>query len=408
MGGRQADAIVIGGGPGGASTAACLAMAGQRVVLFEKERFPRFHIGESLLPAAWPLWDRLGVTKDIEQAGFLVKQGVNFGMFNSPKDLILLTAEFPEYFQRPYTYHVDRARFDRILLDNARRHGADVCEEWTVADVLFEGDRAVGVRAGSNGAPAEEWRAPVVVDATGRDCLIARKLGLRKPDPALNKLSHFTHFTGGFRRPNPDGSTMTDIHSVDGGWIWFIPLAGDVVSVGVVLDAKAYGHLKGPQQRFDHAIGLSPRMKQWLEGAEQKMEMHTISNISYLNDRFVGDGWILVGDASMFVDPIFSAGVTLAIRGGIFAADAILDAHRAGDFSRARLQPAEDRIRPPMAKIFRMIYNWYKTLEKRDPNNVFERSRTVPILRERLIVLLSGGYDKVDMDSLLGSVDRRT
>src|SRR5688500_262518 len=177
---EHVDVVVAGGGPAGASAAAILARHGHKVLLLEKERFPRFHVGESLLPAAWDLWDRLGVTAEIEDSNYVVKQGVNFGMF-SEDQVTLLTAEYPEYFQRPYTYHVERAHFDELLLKNAERSGAKVCQEWTVADVIMEEGRAVGVMAGANGEQPREIRARAVVDATGRNCLLARKLGLRKP-----------------------------------------------------------------------------------------------------------------------------------------------------------------------------------------------------------------------------------
>ena len=402
------DVVIAGGGPAGASAATILAQAGHRVLVIEKERFPRFHVGESLLPAGWPLWDRLGVTQEIENAGFVVKQGANFGMFNQAEQVTLLTAEYPDYFQRPYTYHVERAKFDEILLNNAARVGVEVRQEWTVADVLMEDGRAVGVMAGPNGEAPHEIRAPMFVDATGRNCLLSRKLGWRKPDPTLNKVSHYAHFSGVQRKVNGDpqfpDSTMTDIHTIDGGWIWYIPLANDIVSVGAVLDAKFAGHLKGAQARFDFAIASCPLVSAWMAGGEQVNEMHTISNISYLNDCFVGDGFVMIGDASMFVDPVFSAGVTIAIRGGIFAADAIHDGFVHNDLSAARLRPYEDKIRVPMGRIFKMIRNWYGILEKKDAaNNIFARSQRVPLLRERLIVLLSGGYDKVDLDAILAA-----
>ena len=196
------DIVVAGGGPGGTSTAISLAQRGYRVVLFEREQFPRFHVGESLLPAMWDLWDSLGVTPRLEEMGFPVKQGVNFSLPNVPEDLAFRTDEFPEYFQRPWTYHVDRARFDQVLLDRAREAGVEVREGWTVDEVLFEGSRAVGVMVheGGDESVAHRVASSVVVDATGRACLLARRLGWRRPDPALNKLSYFTHFRGAHRR----------------------------------------------------------------------------------------------------------------------------------------------------------------------------------------------------------------
>lgn len=403
---EQFDVVVAGGGPAGASAATILAREGHRVLVLEKERFPRFHIGESLLPALWPLWDRLGITAQMEEVGFVVKQGVNFQLFNRPEEIKLFAGEFPDYFVKPYTFHVERAKFDEMLLDHAATVGAEVRQEWTVADVLMEGDRAVGVMAGANGGPTHEIRARVVVDATGRNCLLSRKLGLRRPDPQLNKISHFAHFEGAPRQFTNDPvfpeSVMTEIQSIDGGWIWYIPLREDLVSVGVVLDAKYAGHLKGPQKRFDYAIDRCPAVKSWLAGAKQVTEMHTISNISYLNDSFVGDGYAMVGDASMFVDPIFSAGVTIAIRGGILAAESIHEGLLAGDTSAERLRPYETQIRNPMSRIFKMIRNWYEILAAGDAMaNIFILSQRAPLLRERMIVMFSGGYDKVDLDAIL-------
>lgn len=408
----QFDAVVIGGGPAGSSAAIMLAKAGKRVVLFERSRFPRFQIGESLLPACWEIWRRLGVTEKIEREGFTVKQGINFGMFNQKPDVLLLTGEYPDYFDRPYTYHVERARFDKLLLDHAAECGVDVRHEWSVSDVVFEGQQAIGVIAGPNGSESTHVYSSVVIDASGRESLIARKFGWRRALPELNKISHFAHFSGGFRRDSCDyitfgevisGSVTTDIHTVDGGWVWYIPLRSNVTSVGVVLDSR-YAKSMGvtPQQCFETAINRCDCVRDWLNGAEQTMEVKTIASIGYMNQHFHGDGFVLLGDASMFVDPVFSAGVTLAMRSGLYAAEVILDGFaNGGDFSAERLSIYEERIRKPMDQIFKMIYNWYQILEQRDANNIILRSRNSPMLRERFIVLLSGGYDKVTMEQLL-------
>jgi halogenation protein CepH len=356
------------------------------------------------LPALWELWDRLGITEQVEAAGFVVKEGIRFAMFDDPEDVVLLTAEYPEYFPRSYTYHVDRARFDALLLDNARNSGADVREGWTVSDVVMQDGSVKGVLAAPNGEAPRPIAADVVVDATGRDCLIARRMGWRRPDPSLNKVAHYTQFSGGRRSEQMAGAT-TDVYTVDGGWLWYIPLRDDVVSVGVVLDAHHAGRLGGdPEAVFEAALAACPRVRAQLDGARRILPVQTISGISYINDSFAGNGFVLVGDASMFVDPIFSAGVTLAIRGGVYAADCILDAFQCGDFSEARLKTYESRIRPPMDRIFELIRLWYTTLERRQADDMIRRSRDLPWLRERLVVLLSGGYDKMDLESFLLAV----
>ncbi len=410
---EQFDVIVVGGGPAGSSAATVVAGEGLRTLVLEREHFPRYHVGESLLPATWDLFERLGVTAEMEAEGFMVKQGVSFGLPGKSHDLTLLTSEFPEYFPRSYTYHVERARFDEILLHNARDKGAVVREGWTVRDVLFQGDHAVGVLAGPEGEEPKPILAPMVVDATGQKSLLARKLGWRRPDPALNKVSHFTLFDGA-HRPDPGAqippderfgdSTLTTIQAIDGGWAWYIPLRDNNASVGVVLDAKYEKGLKGnPQARFDNAIASSGKLAAWVAGGRQTMEIKTISNISYLNDRFVGNGFALVGDASMFIDPIFSAGVTLAMRSGVYAAEAIVDCFAHRDFGAARLEAYEARIRLPMSRVFKMIYNWYAILDEKDAGHLFHRAREIPLLRERLLVMMSGGYDRYDFESLLAA-----
>lgn len=394
------DAVVIGGGPAGSGCATLLAQAGHSVVLLEREPETRFKVGESLLPALWEYWKRLDVTEKIENAGFPIKRGVFFKITEAD-DYLLRTDEFPQYFVRPYTFHVDRKTYDRILLDNAREKGADVREGAMVSEVLFEGDRAVGVVFQDAAGARHEARCRVVVDATGRSTLLAARLRRRYAHPKLRKVAFFTHFAKAGRRLNDDGSTLTDIHSTEGGWIWIIPLRGDLTSIGTVLDGdyvKARG--QEPEEIFRSALRKDRDVAGWLEGAEQVMELQRIPSISYLSDNFVGDGYLMIGDAALFIDPIFSAGVTIATRAAEFAAEAVSEGLRTGDTSGAAFKRYEERIRHPIAKITKMIVNWYEIMERKDRGNIFEWSRRSPLLRERLIVLLSGGYDKVDLEAV--------
>ncbi len=392
------DVVIMGGGPAGSACASFLRMKGHSVLVLEKETFPRFMVGESLLPAIWELWAKLGVVEKLEAVGYPVKRGVLFHLEEEDRDYQFRTDEFPEYFDRPYAYHVDRASYDQIMLDNARDKGAAVLEGCAVREVLFEGDRAVGVRYEDEAGEEHEVRASVVVDATGRATFLSRKLKRRYPNDDLTKVSYYTHFAGASKRTAEDGSTMTDIHTTDGGWIWCIPLAGGVSSVGVVLDAAyVQSHKGNPQLFLDRAIESSSEVSSWLKDATQSLPIKNVASISYLSDDFVGDGFLMIGDAAMFVDPVFSAGVTLATRGADLAADAISDALASGDTTAAALKPYEEKLRHPVGNMIKIIMNWYEILKEKKRDHIFEMSQDSPLLRERLIVLLSGGYEKADL-----------
>jgi len=394
------EVVVVGGGPAGSACATFLAQRGHPVLLLEKEPETGFRVGESMLPALWEYWDRLGVIDRIEKAGFPIKRGVYFKI-GAGEGYLLRTDEFPQYFMRPYTYHVDRATYDRLLLDNAREKGVDVQLGATVTDVLFEGARATGVAYESRSGGRRIEKCKVVVDATGRSTLLAGRLHRRYPHPRLRKVAFFTHFAGAGRRLNDDGSTLTDIHATEGGWLWCIPLRGDLTSIGAVLDVDfVKDRAASPEELFKAAVQADSDIAGWLEGAKQVMDLHRIPSISYLSDDFVGDGFLMIGDAALFIDPIFSAGVTIAMRAADFAAEAVSEGLKTGDTSAAAFKRYEERIRPPLAKITKMIVNWYGIMGSKDRDNIFEWSRKSPLLRERLIVLLSGGYDKIDLEAI--------
>lgn len=401
---NDVDVIVVGGGPAGSTSAILLRQRGYNVTLLEREVFPRFIVGESLLPAAWDMWEKLGIRERIEDSGYPVKRGVLFRIEDTKEtsEFLIRTDEFPEYFTRPYTYHVDRAHFDQRLLERAIEVGADVRQGWEVEDVLFDGSRATGVRATDPDGQKHELGARFIIDASGRRTLLANRLKRRYKNQDLLKVAYYTHFEGGGRRLADDGSTVTDIHSTRGGWIWYIPLREDTVSVGVVLDAAfVQSQEGGPQELFDQALEGDELVRGWLEGARRKLDLKKIPSISYLADRFIGDGFVLVGDAAMFIDPIFSAGVMLAMRSADYAVDAIAKAFEGGDVSESVLEPYEARIRKPIEKMQQIILNWYRIMEQKNRNHIFRLSQTAPLLREQLVVLLSGGYDKADLDSFL-------
>ena len=316
----QFDAIVIGGGPGGSTAAALLASRGRRVLLLERERFPRFHIGESLMPGTYESFERLGIVPRLEASDFPRKHSVQFitegGKASRP-------FYFSEFYPLPMavTWQVERAEFDRMLLERARECGAEVREGWSARDVVFEGERAVGVRAAPvepAEATVEAIRSRVVIDASGQTALIARKLGLIDTDPRLTKAAVFAHYQGGIRDAGIDEGAILVVHSRGNrGWFWYIPLSRDRVSVGVVGDSKELLKKRGtPEEVLDAEIEESPEMRRRLAPARRLPPVRVLRDFSYRSRRCAGDGWVLVGDAFGFLDPVYSSGVLLATRSG--------------------------------------------------------------------------------------------
>lgn len=316
----KADVIIIGGGPGGSTTATMLARKGWQVLLFEREHFPREHVGESLLPATLPVLDELGVLPAVQAAGFLPKQGATMVWGKNPTPW---SWYFRETNQRyPHAYQVWRPDFDQLLLDNSRSHGVDVREGHQVVDVRFEHERATGVRCTAPDGITREAEARWIVDASGQGALLGRKLSLRRWDPFFQNLAVYGYFTGAKRLPKPDDSNIF-IESYEDGWFWHIPLHTGWMSVGIVVDSQvgqAGISQFGPEQFLRDQIPKAPYTASMLEQAALVSGPFVVKDWSYVSDQVVGDGYILVGDAACFVDPLFSSGVHLACMSGVLAA----------------------------------------------------------------------------------------
>jgi flavin-dependent dehydrogenase len=334
------DVAVIGGGPAGATVAKLVAGAGRTVRLFERERFPRYHVGESLIPETFGVLGRLGMLDKLRGSRFVEKRSVQFvseqGRLSEP-------FYFADYKpgESSRTWQVTRDEFDRMMLDNAREHGAEVHEGARVLEVLFEGSRATGVRVVDEAGREELVRARVVVDAAGQSGLIQDRLGLRQWDPVLKKAAIWTYWKGAVRDTGRDaGATIVMQTEGKRGWFWFIPLADDVVSVGVVAPFDwlfKERATKDPEAIYFEEVARCPGVQPRIAAAERSGPFRVAKEYSYRSRQLAGDGWLLVGDAYGFLDPLYSSGILLAITSGAMAADAIVAGLAAGDTAPARL-----------------------------------------------------------------------
>ncbi|WP_394822310.1 NAD(P)/FAD-dependent oxidoreductase [Pendulispora albinea] len=339
------DVIIAGGGPGGSICAAALAQKGRRVLVLEKARFPRFHLGESLLPQSMPILDALGLMPELHRR-FLVKRGANFHEHGTGKSA---RYDFAEAFDRSTTYafEVPRDEFDEVLLRRAESLGAEIREGWTVTRIVFDGGRAVGVEAKTPEGATQMLPAHFVVDATGRDALHAHTTRTTVKVPRLDKTALFSHFRGAYR---DTGDREGDIQIVifPAGWFWVIPFKDGRTSVGAVV-SSAWMKTRAPGESVDalyrRAIQSSDVATRMLQGAEQLFPAEATADFSFRVQNLVGPGWLTIGDAGGFIDPLFSTGAHLAMYGGFHAGDAIHQALTDGDVAPARFAPWEQLIR---------------------------------------------------------------
>jgi flavin-dependent dehydrogenase len=395
------DVIVIGAGPAGCTAATVLAQKGRKVLLLEKEKFPRYHIGESLMPFCWFSLERLGVLDQMKKHDYVQKLSVQFVTQDGKQSR-------PFYFFQhndipaSYTWQVERAEFDMMLMENARKHGVTVREQVKVLRFLQnEAGTVTGVFAEDVEGRTAEIHATMTIDCTGRDALWASKQNLRQRDPKLKKIALWTYYKGAKRDPGLDAGSTTVAYIPNKGWFWYIPLKNDITSVGIVAERDYLYRDKEVREVpaiFEREIGENVWIEDHLAQGEQFGQHWVTGEYSYRAQHCAGDGLVMAGDAFVFLDPVFSSGVFLALKSGEMAADAVDAALKEGDVSASQFDAYGTELCKHVETMRKIVYSFY------DENFSFGKLVSAfPHLRGRLTDCLIGDT-KQDFSELFQAI----
>lgn len=404
------DVVVVGGGPGGSTAATLLAMQNHRVLLLERDKFPRYQIGESLLPATiHGICKLLGLSEELKKAGFVRKLGGTFRWGTNPEPwTFAFSTASTISAPKAYAYQVERQKFDNLLLRNAAHKGVDVREQHSVKDLLFESGRACGVEFVDADGNTRKATAKYVIDASGHQSHVYKNVGERIYSNFFQNLALFGYYEGAARFPPPrEGNIFCAAFKE--GWFWYIPLSATLTSVGAVVSKEYADQLKvGHEAAMDHFIASCPEIARLLANARRVTEgvygqLRVRRDWSYTNERFWAPGLVLVGDAACFIDPVFSSGVHLATYAALLAARSI-NSILNDDMEETRcFEEFEKRYRREFRNFYEFLTAFYDMHQHED--SYFWKARKIlkshESIQEAFVTLVAGGSSMNDEDLLV-------